>query len=114
MESHLVAAPAVNWHEGAEKARYLLNLFAATLACGRSPKTEADRCRARSLRAARPRMLAVMQQGARLRLANRVESLAIMLKSGQPLEAANPVGVGGTSSLRLEASAAMGHLPRQR
>jgi hypothetical protein len=32
LESHLIAAPAENWHEVAEKARYLLNLFAATLA----------------------------------------------------------------------------------
>jgi hypothetical protein len=32
LESHLVAAPAENWPEAAEKARYLLNLFAATLA----------------------------------------------------------------------------------
>jgi hypothetical protein len=32
LESRLVAAPAANWHEAAEKARYLLNLFAATLA----------------------------------------------------------------------------------
>jgi hypothetical protein len=32
LESHLVAAPAKNWDEAAEKARYLLNLFAATLA----------------------------------------------------------------------------------
>jgi hypothetical protein len=31
LESHLLAAPATNWHEAAEKARYLLNLFAATL-----------------------------------------------------------------------------------
>jgi hypothetical protein len=31
LESHLVAAPAANWLEAAEKARYLLNLFAATL-----------------------------------------------------------------------------------
>jgi hypothetical protein len=31
LESHLIAAPAANWHEAAEKARYLLNLFAATL-----------------------------------------------------------------------------------
>ena len=30
LESHLVAAPAANWHEAAEKARYLLNLFAGT------------------------------------------------------------------------------------
>jgi hypothetical protein len=32
LESHLLAAPAANWYEAAEKARYLLNLFAATLA----------------------------------------------------------------------------------
>lgn len=31
LESHLVAAPAADWHEAAEKARYLLKLFAATL-----------------------------------------------------------------------------------
>jgi hypothetical protein len=34
LETHLVAAPAVNWHEAAEKARYLLNLFAGTLPQG--------------------------------------------------------------------------------
>ena len=32
LESHLVAAPAANWQEAAEKARYLLNLFSKTLA----------------------------------------------------------------------------------
>lgn len=32
LESHLLAAPAANWHEAADKARYLLKLFAATLA----------------------------------------------------------------------------------
>jgi hypothetical protein len=32
LESHLLAAPAANWHEAAEKARYLLKLFAATSA----------------------------------------------------------------------------------
>jgi hypothetical protein len=32
LESHLLAAPAANWHEASEKARYLLKLFAATLA----------------------------------------------------------------------------------
>lgn len=32
LESHLVAAPAENWHEAAEKARYLLKLFSAALA----------------------------------------------------------------------------------
>jgi hypothetical protein len=31
LESHLIAAPAMNWQEAAEKARYLLNLCAATL-----------------------------------------------------------------------------------
>jgi hypothetical protein len=32
LESHLLAAPAANWYEAAEKARYLLNLFSASLA----------------------------------------------------------------------------------
>ena len=32
LETHSLAAPAANWHEAAEKARYLLNLYAATLA----------------------------------------------------------------------------------
>jgi hypothetical protein len=31
LESHLLAAPAANWQEAADKARYLLNLFAATI-----------------------------------------------------------------------------------
>jgi len=31
LEAHLIAAPAANWQEAAGKARYLLNLFAATL-----------------------------------------------------------------------------------
>ena len=31
LETQLVAAPAANWPEAAEKARYLLNLFAASL-----------------------------------------------------------------------------------
>ena len=31
LETHLLAAPAGNWHDAADKARYLLNLFAATL-----------------------------------------------------------------------------------
>ena len=30
LEAHLTAAPAANWQEAAEKARYLLNLFATT------------------------------------------------------------------------------------
>ena len=32
LETHLLAAPATSWQEAAEKARYLLNLFAATIA----------------------------------------------------------------------------------
>ena len=32
LEAHLLAAPAANWREAAEKARYLLKLFAASLA----------------------------------------------------------------------------------
>jgi hypothetical protein len=32
LEAHLIAAPAANWCEAAEKARYLLKLFAASLA----------------------------------------------------------------------------------
>jgi hypothetical protein len=32
LEAHLIAAPAANWQEASEKARYLLNLFAVTLA----------------------------------------------------------------------------------
>ena len=31
LEAQLVAAPAANWQEAAEKARYLLNLFSATV-----------------------------------------------------------------------------------
>lgn len=31
LEAHLIAAPAGNWPEAAEKARYLLKLFANTL-----------------------------------------------------------------------------------
>lgn len=32
LEAQLLAHPAANWSEAAEKARYLLNLFAASLA----------------------------------------------------------------------------------
>jgi hypothetical protein len=32
LEAHLIAAPAADWHDAADKAGYLLNLFAATLA----------------------------------------------------------------------------------
>lgn len=30
LEAHLTAAPAANWQDAAEKARYLITLFAAT------------------------------------------------------------------------------------
>ncbi len=39
LEAHLIAAPATNWHDAAEKARYLLNLFSATLA-GQDPRKQ--------------------------------------------------------------------------
>ena len=39
LESHLLASPAVNWHEAAEKACYLLNLFAASLT-GEDPRRQ--------------------------------------------------------------------------
>jgi hypothetical protein len=39
LESHLIAAPASNWHEAAEKARYLLKLFGASLA-GDDPRRQ--------------------------------------------------------------------------
>ena len=32
LETHLLAAPAATWSEAAEKARYVLGLYAATLA----------------------------------------------------------------------------------
>ena len=44
LEAHLLASPAANWHEAAEKARYLLNLFAASLDVARSAQAKAD-CR---------------------------------------------------------------------
>ena len=34
LESHLIAAPAATWPEAAEKARYVLGLYAATLGTG--------------------------------------------------------------------------------
>ncbi|HWX83426.1 MAG TPA: hypothetical protein VNZ48_07485 [Xanthobacteraceae bacterium] len=30
LENQLLASPAANWHDAAEKARYLLNLFASS------------------------------------------------------------------------------------
>jgi len=34
LEAHLMAAPAANWREAAEKARYVVGLYAATLGVG--------------------------------------------------------------------------------
>ena len=39
LEAHLLAAPAANWREAADKARYLLNLFAGT-AGAQDPRTQ--------------------------------------------------------------------------
>jgi len=39
LETHMLAAPSRNWCEAAEKARYLLNLFAASLA-GQDPRRQ--------------------------------------------------------------------------
>jgi hypothetical protein len=39
LEAQLVAAPAASWDEAAEKARYLLSLFAATPA-GQDPRRQ--------------------------------------------------------------------------
>ena len=39
LETHLIAAPAANWHDASEKARYLLNLFGATLG-GQDPRRQ--------------------------------------------------------------------------
>ena len=52
LESHLIAAPAANWQEAAEKARYLLNLFAATLTSEDPTQTRVHRGRACRLQAA--------------------------------------------------------------
>ncbi len=63
LEAHLIAAPAANWHEAAEKARYLLNLFAATL-CRAGPATaNAYRRCARRFPAALGRTLAARTDG---------------------------------------------------
>ena len=39
LEAQLIAAPAESWHDAAEKARYLLNLFAASLT-GEDPRRQ--------------------------------------------------------------------------
>jgi|SRR4029077_4143505 hypothetical protein len=40
LESHLVAAPAANWQEAADKARYLLNLFATNTLAAEDPRRQ--------------------------------------------------------------------------
>ncbi len=39
LETQLIASPAENWHQAAEKARYLLNLFAAA-PTGQDPRRQ--------------------------------------------------------------------------
>lgn len=39
LETHLLAAPSAHWHDAAEKARYLLRLFATTPA-GQDPRRQ--------------------------------------------------------------------------
>jgi hypothetical protein len=39
LEAHLIAAPAADWLEAAEKARYLIGLFGATQA-GQDPRRQ--------------------------------------------------------------------------
>jgi hypothetical protein len=39
LEKYLLAAPSATWEDAAEKARYLINLFAAT-AAGRDPRRQ--------------------------------------------------------------------------
>jgi hypothetical protein len=53
LEAHLLAAPAANWREAAEKARYLLNLFARCADIAGSAPTKAHRGRTCRFRAAR-------------------------------------------------------------
>ena len=40
LEAHLLAAPSTNWCEAAEKARYLLNLFAGSLLAAQDPRRQ--------------------------------------------------------------------------
>jgi hypothetical protein len=38
LESHLIAAPAANWAEAAEKARYVIGLYATSLGSGNTQR----------------------------------------------------------------------------
>ena len=40
LEAHMVATPASNWLEAAEKARYVLGEFAGSM-CAKDPRTQA-------------------------------------------------------------------------
>ncbi len=40
LEAHMVAAPAENWLEAAEKARYLIGQFAGSI-CAQDPRSQA-------------------------------------------------------------------------
>ena len=40
LESHLVAVPATSWDEAAAKARYVLNLYAASLSADNTQQRE--------------------------------------------------------------------------
>jgi hypothetical protein len=46
LEARLIATPAANWREAAEKARYLLNLFCLFPLRARSSQTETNHRRA--------------------------------------------------------------------
>ena len=39
LEEHLISAPAANWLEATEKARYVIDQFAASI-CGQDPRTK--------------------------------------------------------------------------
>ena len=39
LETHLISAPAASWLEAAEKARYVIDQFAASI-CGQDPRTK--------------------------------------------------------------------------
>jgi hypothetical protein len=60
LESHLLAAPAANWPEVAEKARYFPNLFGTMLAAQDPRRHKVCRCHSRGLQAAVKRKLAAL------------------------------------------------------
>ena len=62
LETQLVAVPAKSWREAAEKARYLLNLFASTSAAQDPRRAAIDRQRAGRFRPAVIRRAGVMSE----------------------------------------------------